>query len=310
MMFKESPVLLIIFNRPNYTKVVFEALRRAKPSKLYVFADGPRKGNESDINNCKKSREIVQSLDWKCDVKYRFLDENLGCGWGPASAITWAFKEEDRLIILEDDCVPSLPFFNYCNYLLEKFLNDTRIWLISGRNDNTDSKFFKNVDYMFSHYGHSWGWATWKRVWIHFDIEMKSYPDFLKYGGFTNSFFSEREGKLYNQVYERIYKDKTLSSHIWDFQFGYSIISNGGLCIVPAKNLIENIGIEGTHSKGKNKYCNLKSHEDFAIINEPKFVLANRKFDAYHFKNHIYKNLKKRNIIDRIINKILKVIEY
>lgn len=305
---KEAPVLLIIFNRPDTTQFVFDTIRKAKPNKLYVSADAPRAENENDKTNCEKAREIVKSVDWECETHYRFLDENLGCGWGPASAITWAFENEDRLIILEDDCVPSMPFFPYCNYLLEKYLNDTRIWFISGRSDDTDPKYFKDVDYMFSHYGHSWGWATWKRCWQHFDMEMKSFPDFIKYGGGKNVFFSTREGKLYNEKYRKLFNDKNLFTHVWDFQFGYTITSNGGLAIVPGKNLIENIGLFGTHSSGKNKSCELKAHEYFSIKNEPKFVLANREFDLYHFKHKIIKILGKSPLYKRIIRKGFKII--
>ena len=303
----EAPILLIIFNRPDTLQIVFDAICKAKPSKLYISADGPRRGNGSDIIKCEKAREIVKNVDWECETHYRFSDENLGCGWGPASAISWAFENEDRLIVLEDDCVPSLPFFNYCNYLLEKYLNDSRIWFISGRSDDTDAKYFQDVDYMFSHYGHSWGWATWERCWKHFNMEMKSIPDFIKYGGAENVFYSKKEGKLYNEKYKQFFNDKNLYTHAWDFQFGYSILSNGGLCIVPGKNLIENIGLCGTHSSGKNEFCGLKAHEDFIIKNEPKFVLANRKFDLYHFKHHINNTLGKSPLYKRIIRKGLKI---
>jgi hypothetical protein len=306
---KEAPVLLIIFNRPDTTREVFDAIRNAKPKVLYISADAPRAGNENDRINCEKVREIVNKVDWECQTFYRFLDENVGCGWGPSSAISWAFEHEDRLIILEDDCVPSMPFFPYCNYLLEKYINDTRIWLISGRSDKTDSRYFENVDYMFSHYGHSWGWATWKRCWQAFDMDMKSLPDFMKNGGARNVFFSTKEGKLYNKMYERLFKDKTLYTHAWDFQFGYSIISNSGLCIVPAKNLIENIGLVGTHSSGINKSCDLKASEDFSIKNEPKFITANREFDKYHFKNHIVKIFAKTPLYKRVIRKGRKILK-
>jgi len=237
------------------------------------------------------------------------MDKNLGCGLGPSTAISWAFENEDSLIILEDDCVPSMSFYPYCNYLLDKYIYDTRIWFISGRNDNTDSDFFKTSDYMFSHFGHSWGWATWKRCWQYFDIEMKTFPEFYKFGGAENNFFSKKEGKVYNKFYNRLYNDKKLYTHAWDYQFGYSIISNGGLCIVPAKNLIENIGLFGTHSSGFNIHCNLKADENFIIKKEPIFILANRKFDFYHFKKHIYKNLRISPAYRKYIRKLLIILK-
>ncbi|KAF5073304.1 hypothetical protein DSECCO2_192820 [anaerobic digester metagenome] len=306
----ESPVLLIVFNRPDTTKVVFDAIRKSKPKKLYVSADAPRKGNEKDKTNCEEVRKIVEQVDWDCEVKYRFLDENLGCGWGPASAITWAFEKEDRMIIIEDDCVPSQPFFPYCNYLLEKFKDDDRVWLISGRSHQSKSRFFENQDYIFSHYGHSWGWATWKRCWDHFDMDMKDFPDFIKTGGAENVFSTLKEGTLYNKKYKKLFADKSLHTHVWDFQFGYAITKNGGLSIVPAKNLIKNIGYFGTHTKKENEYTALEAAEEFSIEREPQFVLINRDFEKLHFNNHIKKVFGYHNLLQRIVRKVLKKLKW
>lgn len=285
----EAPVLLIIFNRPDTLKSVFEIIQKAKPAKLYVSADGPRKGNENDYINCNKAREIVKNINWECEVHYRFLEDNLGCGFGPSSAISWAFEKEDRLIIIEDDCVPSLSLFNFHNYLLEKYLTDTRIWIISGRSNQQNTIFFDNVDYVFSHYGHSLGWATWKRCWKHFDIEMSGAKEFLENGGARNVLFSKNESKLYNEKLQAWYTDSNLKAHSWDIQFGFSVLSNGGLSIVPAKNLVEHIGIIGTHYSGKVTPITLKVTENFTIEREPKFVVANRAYDQFHFERHIIK---------------------
>lgn len=282
-----APVLLITFNRPNYTRKVLDKIKLAKVKKLYIAIDGPRSGNENDRKALEEIHTIIKNIDWDCQVFTNFQEKNLGCGWGPATAINWAFENEEKLIILEDDCLPSGAFFPYCDYLLNKYSNDSRIWLISGRSHEPESERFRNSDYVFSHYGHSWGWATWKRCWDQFDMYMKNFPDFIKEGGACNVFFSKREGRRYNKLYRKLYKDVNLSAHVWDYQFGYSIIVNGGLCIVPAKNLIQNIGYYGTHTSKPNKYTALIAHEDFSIKNEPKFILANRDFDLYHFKHHI-----------------------
>ncbi len=304
----EAPVLLIIFNRPDTLKVVFDVIQKSKPAKLYVSADGPRKGNENDKINCEKAREIVKKVDWECEVKYRFLDENLGCGWGPASAISWAFENEDRLIIIEDDCVPSQSLFDFHNYLLEKYKNDTRVWIIGGQSIQQNTKFFENSDYIFSHYGSSMGWATWKRCWNYFDIEMKGVDEFLKIGGAENVCFSKQESRFFNQKYQKLSLDKTLKTHAWDIQFSFSILSNGGLSIIPAKNLAEHIGFIGTHDHGKTPADRIKLNDNFSIKQEPIFVLANREYDLYHFKHYIVKILGKSPLYKRIIRKGLKII--
>jgi hypothetical protein len=306
---KKSPVLLILFNRPETTKKVFEAIRKAKPKKLYVSGDGPRQGNKSDVVNCEKARMITKQIDWDCDVKYRFLDENLGCGWGPASAISWAFETEDSLIILEDDCVPSQPFFPYCNYLLNKFKDNERIWLISGRSHHSDSKYFKKYDYIYTRYGHSWGWATWKRCWNHFDMEMSEFPEFLKEGGGKNVFFTKKEGRLYNRKYNKLFSDKELFTHVWDYQFGFSLILNNAFCIVPRKNLIENVGWNGTHNRYKTISHTLQAYTEFELINEPKFVVLNREYELFHFKRHMRMVWGVTPIYRKIFNRIIRYIQ-
>ena len=301
----EAPVLFIIFNRPDTTAQVFEAIRKAKPKKLYVSADAPRANNKSDKINCEKVRKIVKGVDWECDVHYRFLENNLGCGFGVSTAISWAFENEDRLIILEDDCVPSSPFFTYCNHCLEKYLNDERVWVVSGRSHHEGSEYFEKQDYIFSHYGQIWGWGTWKRCWEEFDIEMKKWNEFYKQGGFLNVFLSKEEGKYYNKLYRRLSADKDLSIYTWDYQYGFEVHLNGGLSITPAKNLIHNVGSLGTHSNKKQACHMLQASEDFKIEKEPLFILANRDYDLMHFKSHIYIS---HNIIVRIIKKIIRVI--
>jgi hypothetical protein len=303
----EAPVLLIIFNRPDTTEKVFEAIRRAKPKKLFVSADAPRAGSQEDGVNCDKSREIVRKVDWECETHYRFLDENVGCGWGPATAITWAFEHEDRLIILEDDCVPSMSFFPYCNQLLDKYLNDTRIWLVSGRSHQSNSRFFDQQDYIFSHYGHSWGWGTWKRCWEQFDMHMTDLSHFIKIGGALNVLSSKEEGLLFNKKYSKLFADKNLHTHVWDFQFGYAILKNGGLCVVPAKNLIENIGYVGTHSTKINEFTSMKAEENFKVERHPRFVAANREYEKLHFDTHIRKIMGDIPLMQRILRKIKKI---
>lgn len=157
-----SPVLMIVFNRPEMTLKVFEAIKWSKPKKLYVAADGPRPGNAEDEKNCAIVKEIVKQVDWDCEAHYRFAEMNQGCGPSPYNAISWAFKNEDRLIILEDDCVPAQTFFLYCDELLENYKDDTRIWIISGNQYNEEAVITPH-SYFFSRYSHSWRWVTRKR---------------------------------------------------------------------------------------------------------------------------------------------------
>ncbi len=304
----EAPVLLIIFNRPDTTQRVFDAIRAAKPKKLYVSADAPRPGNSNDSVNCQKARDIVKQVDWECDVRYRFLEQNLGCGYGVSTAISWAFENEDRLIILEDDCVPSPPFFLFCNYCLAKFKNDSRVWVINGRSHHPEHPIFKKNDYVFSRYAHCCGWATWKRCWNYFDIEMKGWPEFFASGGFYNCFSSLEEGRFFNRVYGNLYQNSKLKMHSWAYPFDFNFMSNGALAITPAKNLILNIGLAGVHSNGAaTKVHMLQAAQDYTFNREPFFVLPNRIYDRYHFKYHIKQIMGKQPLCKRAVLKGLRM---
>jgi hypothetical protein len=304
-----NPVLLITFNRPDNTRKVFEKIKQVKVKRLYVFNDAPRPGNTEDEKARAEIKKMLKEVNWDCELELNFSEKNLGCGWGPATAISWAFKKEDKLIILEDDCVPSFPFFDYCNHCLDKYKDDTRVWLISGRSNYEGSHFFKELDYIFSHYGHNWGWATWKRCWNHFDMAMKDFPQYIKSGGAVNILFSKKEAELFNKIHSICYMNNSeLQAHAWDYQFGYAILKNDGLCIIPAKNLIENIGYVGTHYSGKTKHNILKASEEFKIHNEPFWVTTNRDYDWLHFKKHIKKVHSKPSFCKRAYRKVLRII--
>jgi hypothetical protein len=299
------PVLLIVFNRPDTTQKVFDAIKKAKPKIIYIAADAPRNGNIEDEKTCALVKEIVKQVDWDCETHFRFAEVNQGCGPGPYNAISWAFENEDRLIILEDDCVPAQPFFNYCEELLEQYQDDTRIWMISGNQYNEE--FVKTPhSYFFSRYGHSWGWATWKRCWKAMDMTMVKYPLIIEQNLYKAAFRTNKEADFFQKKIDKIYHDKTMLSHIWDFQFGFAITSNGGLSIVPKKNLVTNIGYWGTHSETKNRFHDRPVDENFKIISHPDFILCDVNYDAYHFKHHWN---RKTPLLKRIIRKMWRMLK-
>ena len=298
----KAPVLLIGFNRPDNMIKVFNQIRKAKPNVLYVAVDGPRESKENENEKCAECRSLANKVDWPCEVHTLFRNKNVGCALGVSEAISWAFENEDRLIILEDDCVPVLSFFSFCDEMLEKYYDDTRIWQVCGRSYHANSKFFKDSDYIFSRYAHIWGWATWKRCWSHYDLKMSDFNDFMETGGALNIFQTTKMGKRTNKAYKAIYKDiDFISSHTWDYQWSYTKLKNGALGIVPCKNLIENIGsASGAHSAGPY-IQDIPTEEMPLVIRHPHFVFANKDHDIYHYHNHIHihTSIKKR-IIDFI----------
>ena len=168
----QTALLFLVFNRPDTTTQVFKKIRQAKPPRLYVASDGPRDGNSDDKKKVTKVREIATKVDWPCEVKTLFRDKNLGCKKGVSTAITWFFEHEEQGIILEDDCVPNLDFFTFCENLLQRYDKDERISTITGNNFQ-DGKWRGNASYYFSKYNHCWGWATWRRSWKNYDGDIK-----------------------------------------------------------------------------------------------------------------------------------------
>ncbi len=170
-----SPVLFLIFNRPETTEQVFSAIKKAQPPRLYIAADGPRSEYPNDAESCDISRAIATNVDWDCEVKTLFQDQNLGCRLAVSGAVDWFFEQETEGIILEDDCLPDQSFFLFCQELLEQYRDDTRIMQIGGTNYQFGKKR-TNYSYYFSRYGHLWGWASWRRAWSFYDEKMKQWP--------------------------------------------------------------------------------------------------------------------------------------
>lgn len=244
----ETAVLLLIFNRPETTERVFAAIRSARPERLYVAADGPREGREGEFERAEHARRIATNVDWPCKVETLFRDGNLGCRKAVSSAIDWFFEKEPEGIILEDDCVPLSSFFPYAEALLCRYRSEPRVMMISGLNTIAD-QYAPASSYFFTAYPEIWGWATWRRAWVHYDVEMRDWP-VLRSAGFPGRLPIVHR-RFFTRQWIRSF-DATHAGRIdtWDYQWAYSIIKNGGLSIAPRMNLVTNIGFGGdaTHT--------------------------------------------------------------
>lgn len=302
-----APVLIIGFNRPENLQKVFDQIKIAKPLKLYIAIDGPRADKLGEDKQTKLCQDISNQVDWNCELHTLFREKNVGCAQGVSGAISWAFKNEDRLIILEDDCVPVQSFFTFCDEMLERYKDDTRVWQIGGRSYHQHSKFFEDADYLFSHYCHIWGWATWKRCWDQFDMYISDCSDFLRIGGCDNIYQSTFQAKKGNKhLLSLLNEIDYVSSHTWDYQWSYVKTKNGALGIIPCSNLILNIGAVGSHTGNTIWVDPLSVSEMPHIIRHPLFVVDNAAYDIHHAKNIIY---KKPFIIKRVINKFCRLID-
>ncbi len=280
--FKTS-ILFIVFCREDTTQRVFEAIRTARPAQLYIAADGPRADRPGEAEKCDKVRNLIlQGIDWDCQVKTLFRDHNLGCRAAVSSAIDWFFSQVEEGIILEDDCLPHPDFFRFCEEMLEYYSDDTRIMHIGGGNFQLGRKIGK-ASYYFSRYSHIWGWASWRRAWQYYDVDIKSFPKFEQQNIVANIFSEKRIQKRWNEILNKIYK-KDMIFNTWDFQWNYALFCQNGLSIIPNVNLISNIGcgVEGTNTSQDNVYSGLETYEMGEIVH-PEFIVPNTKADDFTF---------------------------
>ncbi len=290
----DTPVLFLIFNRPEPTAKVFEAIRKARPKELFVSADGPRQEKPADIDNCKAARGIVKNIDWDCRVHYNFSDKNLGCKVSVSSAINWFFDNVEAGIILEDDCLPNQSFFWFCRELLEKYKDDERIMQISGNNYLFGEKI-GSATYYFSKINDISGWASWKRAWRHYDINMKDFPVFKEQGQIYNYISNKKIAGWLLDYFREVFELAGLNHGIWSSQWSYAMCKNNGLIIAPNVNLASHIGIDKEATNWKGLFISNMQRQEIDEIIGPEFILADDKADALRFKI-IYKTDPRLNL--------------
>jgi hypothetical protein len=311
-----TPVLFLIFCRPETTKVVFESIRKARPARLYVAADGPRHDSPAEFQRCQEARKIATEVDWDCEVHTLFRDKNLGCGDGPSTAITWFFERETEGIILEDDCLPSSSFFPYCASLLERYRDDTRIMHIGGVNLEKPYLRRAQYSYSFSHLTNCWGWATWRRAWNHHDFDMGFYNEICRKGYLKGHYNSIYERDYFEYAFEKVHRDRR---NIWDYQWQFACRINSGLVISPSNNLVINIGLGGEATntiEPRGIGCDLKLEEINFPLNHPDFVMVNGKKERQIFRNNLtsqasrMKSTIKHLVPKSLLDKLKRSIKY
>ncbi|MCL0077897.1 hypothetical protein M1N61_02445 [Peptococcaceae bacterium] len=295
----ETPVLFLVFNRPDTTAQVFEAIKQAKPPRLYVASDGAREDKEGELEKVKQVREIVSQVDWNCEVKTLFRDKNLGCKIAVSSAIDWLFEQEEMGIILEDDCLPHPTFFRFCQELLERYRDDERIGMISGNNFQFGRKC-TDYSYYFSMYSHIWGWASWRRAWKYYDVDMKIWPE-IRDDKLLYSCIGGKGFNYWKNIFERVYQGEI---NTWDYQWTFTCWVQNKLSILPRVNLVSNIGFgaESTHAKDINSpVANMPTEAMDFPLKHPDFIIRNVSADNFTQQNIFGSNIKTR-IKTRILN--------
>ncbi len=301
----DTPVLFLIFNRPGYTKKVFEQIKAIKPRQLFIAADGPRNNVAEDVANCRLTREIIKEIDWDCNLNTLFRDHNLTSRYAISTAISWFFDAVEEGIILEDDTLPDASFFTYCQELLQKYRDVPKVRHINGSNFLLGKKFTDKDSYYFSNYCHPWGWATWRRSWKDFDVELPGYDE---------SHLRKRLSEITNNVEVVNMWVKNINDAVskridcWDFQWFYTMWMTEGMAITPAVNLITNIGFGNfatnttyTHTRiGNMKRTRLEK------IYHPVEIIVNTSADEYAMSVKLKEGIG--NILQRAKAKIKLII--
>lgn len=299
----KTPVVFIIFKRPETTQKVFEVIRQVKPAKLLVIADGSRETIPGEADKCAATRKIIEEIDWDCEVLKNYSEINLGCRKRLSSGLDWVFDNVEEAIILEDDCLPHITFFPFCENLLEKYRDDNRIFSISGQNLLFGQKRTE-YSYYFSRHTYVWGWATWKRAWQHYDLEMKLWPEIKTAGFLRDILVSSKAVKHWTKDFQQLYEGRI---DTWDYQWMFACWANNGINIHPNSNLVSNIGygLESTHtSRKKSKYAEIPTEPITFPLKHPPFMIYDRQADDYVQRN-VYRHC---SFIEKIGLKIEKTL--
>lgn len=277
-----TPVLLIIFNRPELTALLLDRLKEVQPAYIYVAADGAREGNKMDEVRCRRTRELIdEKITWPCEIKKLYRDQNLGCGKAVSSAITWFFENVEQGIILEDDCFPNASFFLYCRELLDTYKERPEVMHIGGVNFQ-DGIRRGDGDYYFSAVSHVWGWASWRRAWKLYDFNMRDLDSFIRKKKIAAYFDTQQLQEYWTSIFKKMY-DHEIDT--WDHQWTYAVMNHGGKAIIPNANLVTNagFGMNATHTEEPGRYAGNATQELSFPLKHPSSAAIDHKADRYFF---------------------------
>ena len=302
------PILFVIFKRKDVSLRAFRIIKEVHPAKLYIACDGPRNniaGEKELVETTRKA--ILDEIDWECDVHTKFQKENLGCSQGVLTAINWLFENEERGIIIEDDCVMRKSFFPFVEEMLNRYANDARIGLIDGANYIEHIKIPDS--YVFSRYKSTNGWATWRRAWKLMDMEVSWRGTPYEASVIKNMGYKSKDVRYWNYRIKAV-DHKEVSA--WDWQWYFTLAANNMLGITPKYNLTTNIGFgEGATHTTENAIPKhyISTKELTFPLTHPKYVVPYQAFEQafYHFNNTLFNRIKQlfpfwfKNVVKRIV---------
>jgi hypothetical protein len=296
-----APVALFVFNRPETTARVIEAIRAAAPPLLLVVADGPRPGVPADETACREVRALVDRADWSCRVRTNYADANLGCRDRLASGIDWVFDEVPEAILLEDDTLPDPTFFRFADELLGRYREDDRVMCISGDNFQGGRRR-GSASYYFSRYSHIWGWATWRAAWARYDRDLTRWPHLRADGWLANILRDPADIKYWTDVFDRVARG---DFDTWDYQWLFTCWAEGGLTVLPNQNLVTNIGFasSATHTSGDSPLAELPTEPmEFPLVH-PEHMTAHAEADAFTGRT-VFRARPRRRVAHRVARRV------
>ena len=297
-----APVLYITFARPEYARQSFDAIKKAKPTKLYVYSNKARSEKPDEVIRNEEVRKFVEEIDWECDLHTWFRDEYVDVWTSIPGAINWIYENEDRAIVIEEDAVCSLAFFDFCQKMLNKYEKDQRIWSIGGCN-NTKRRVRHQYDYYFSHYSFITGWASWRDRWLKLDFQHIRAREILEADVMKATFCTPREQRMYTRFLKQGMKHYETNKN-WDGIFNFTCRAEGAMTIVPAYHLVKNVGRLGVNNKTflpSPSYKDINYNKDeYEINHEPPFFVADYDFEQELYKFQSWQTSIVRRVIDRI----------
>lgn len=301
-----TPVLLIVFNRLDTAEKVLTSILESGCKKLYIYSDGPRKEKESEASELKLvQQKLLEKIPSRTEVICRFEEQNKGPRIAVGEAISWFFENEEEGIIFEHDCLPHPDFFPFCEELLEHYRTDERIMHISGDNFQFGKKFGQG-DYYFSKHNHIWGFATWRRAWKYYSLEMAGYPDFRKANSIQSIFHDKKVEAFWTKILDNTYNMKI---ETWDYQWTFAMWKQNGLAIIPQINLISNIGFDHLALNTTNKNHKVAFMQTEALnfpLKHPKSIVHQLDADINSINEVFSPSIYKFGIekIQRILRKV------
>ncbi|HXG29189.1 MAG TPA: hypothetical protein VNJ47_10145 [Nevskiales bacterium] len=298
----DTPIVLLIFNRPRPTARVFAEIAKVRPRKLLVVADGPRPGRSGEDRLCAETRAVIERVDWPCDVQTHYSDINLGCRQRITSGLDWVFSRVDRAIILEDDCLPDPSFFRFCTELLERYRDDERVHMIRGGNF-LEGRRPVDTSYYFSRWFHIWGWATWARAWHHNDVSMADWPR-LRDSGWLESFLpTPAMCARAREIFDDSYAGRL---DTWEYYWVYSSWLRKALAISPATNLVTNIGFgeDATHLRNsRHPHSELPVTPMAFPLRHPEMVCVSKEADLIEWQL-LNPSQHRRKLVERLLRRL------